>query len=172
MKGVSHATLFNLRRNFWLWTRKEYAFYHFRKIRVLLHQDLEMLYLWISIFQVEIKLGVYLILIRLATITLEKCLEQKEATSVKLGISQITSNVYFVSINFWKILRLDQIMTLNPDNDVSLKSNKNQKVNICYAAIHVPTHRPKNPDAHKNYCRNPDRDTEGLWCYRNFTDLS
>lgn len=32
-------------------------------------------------------------------------------------------------------------------------------------AIHYPKYKPVNPTIHHNYCRNPDNDSNGLWCY-------
>lgn len=32
-------------------------------------------------------------------------------------------------------------------------------------AVHIPKYIPDNPALHKNYCRNPDQDSNGLWCY-------
>ena len=32
-------------------------------------------------------------------------------------------------------------------------------------AVHIPKYKPTNPSVHKNYCRNPDGDSNGIWCY-------
>ena len=56
-----------------------------------------------------------------------------------------------------------------PDHDFLGKVSRTRSGNKCQAWAknrpHEPNYRPKNARSQKNYCRNPDGDVDGPWCY-------